>query len=114
MAGGAFAASFSTDRSVVTATLVYVPWAVILPVIGVTSFVYDGIFIGATWTRAMLVTMVASFAVYGALLLVTGALGNHGLWLAFTIFFVVRAAGQALMLPRLRVATFAGSTGSSR
>ena len=39
--------------------------------------------------------------VYGALLLVTGPLGNHGLWLAFSLFLVARAAGQALMLPRL-------------
>ncbi len=114
IAGAAFAASFSTDPDVIAATLVHLPWAVILPVVGVTSFVYDGIFIGATWTRAMLVTMAAAFAVYGALLLATGALGNHGLWLAFTIFFVVRAAGQALMLPRLRVATFTTPVGSGR
>ena len=107
VAGEPFAASFSTDPAVVATTLTFVSWAVLLPVIGVTSFVYDGVFIGATWTRAMLVTMAAAFAVYGALLLVTGPLGNHGLWLAFTLFFVARAAGQALMLPRLRRATFA-------
>jgi multidrug resistance protein, MATE family len=106
VAGDVFAASFSTDPNVVATTLTYFPWAILLPVIGVTSFVYDGIFIGATWTRAMLITMAAAFAIYGALLLVTGPLGNHGLWLAFTLFFIARAAGQALMLPRLRRQTF--------
>jgi MATE family multidrug resistance protein len=106
VAGSPFAATFSTDPAVVATTLAYVPWAVLLPVIGVTSFVYDGVYIGATWTRAMLVTMACAFAVYGALLLVTGPLGNHGLWLAFSLFFVARAIGQIALLPRLRRATF--------
>ena len=38
------------------------------------------------------------------LLLAAGPLGNHGLWLAFTLFLVARAAGQALLLPRPRTA----------
>jgi MATE family multidrug resistance protein len=107
VAGARFAASFSTDPGVVATTLVYVPWAVMLPVLGVSSYVFDGIYIGATWTRAMLLTMGAAIAVYGALLFVLGGLGNHGLWLAFSFFLVARAAGQALMLPRLRRAAFA-------
>jgi len=107
LAGEPLAASFSTDLAVVEATLTYLPWALFLPVLGVTAFVFDGVYIGATWTRALLVTMAAAFGIYAALLLATGPLGNHGLWLAFTIFLVVRAAGQALLLPRLERATFA-------
>ena len=106
VAGPAFAASFSTDPAVVETTLAYIGWAVLLPVLGVTSYVFDGIYVGATWTRAMLLTMATAFAVYALLLLVTGPLGNHGLWLAFTLFLVARAAGQALLLPRLTRETF--------
>jgi MATE family multidrug resistance protein len=91
----------------VKTTLAFAPWAVLLPLLGVTSYVFDGIYIGATWTRAMLGTMAAAFAVYGALLLATGPLGNHGLWLAFSLFLIARAAGQALLLPRLERRTFA-------
>lgn len=108
-AGAPLAASFSTDPAVVATTLAYFPWAVLLPIVGVTSFVFDGIFIGATWTRALLITMATAFAVYGTLLLLTGSLGNTGLWLAFTLFFVARAAGQAIMLPRLSRSTFGPS-----
>jgi len=107
LAGAPLAASFSTDPAVAATTLVYLPWAVLLPLAGVAAYVFDGIYIGATWTRALLATMAAAFALYGALLLVTGPLGNHGLWLAFTLFLIVRAAGQALLLPRLRRTTFA-------
>jgi MATE family multidrug resistance protein len=106
VAGVPFAASFSTDPQVVAATLHYLPWAVLLPVLGVTSYVFDGIYVGATWTRAMLLTMAAAFAIYGGLLLATGPLGNHGLWLAFSLFLVARAGGQALALPGRRRTTF--------
>lgn len=105
--GARFAASFSTDPAVVATTLEYVPWAVLLPLLGVTSYVFDGVYIGATWTRAMLMTMAAAIAVYALLLWAAAPLGNHGLWLAFTLFLVARAAAQAAMLPRLRRATFA-------
>ena len=106
--GAPFAASFSTDPAVVATTLTYLPWALLLPLIGVASYVYDGIYIGATWTRAMLLTMAAAFAVYALLLLVTANLGNHGLWLAFSAFLLTRAAGQALLMPRLSRASFVG------
>ena len=106
-AGAPFAASFSTDPAVVATTLAYVPWAVLLPVLGVSSYVFDGIYIGATWTRAMLLTMGAACAAYAALLFATAGMGNHGLWLAFSLFLVARAAAQALMLPKLRRETFA-------
>jgi MATE family multidrug resistance protein len=106
LAGARFAASFSTDPAVVATTLTYVGWAVLLPVLGVSSYVYDGIYIGATWTRAMLLTMGAACAVYAALLFAAASMGNHGLWLAFSLFLVARAAAQAAMLPRLRRRTF--------
>jgi MATE family multidrug resistance protein len=105
--GARFAASFSTDPGVVATTLAYVPWAVLLPLLGVTSYVFDGIYIGATWTRAMLATMAAAIAVYAGLIFLTAPLGNHGLWLAFSLFLLARAAGQALMLPGLTRAAFA-------
>jgi len=107
LAGARFAASFSTDPAVVATTLAYVPWAALIPVLGVTSYVFDGIYIGATWTRAMLLTMGAASAVYALLLFAPAPLGNHGLWLAFSLFMVARAAGQALLLPRLERRTFA-------
>lgn len=109
VAGARFAASFSTDPAVVATTLAYVPWAVLLPLLGVSSYVFDGIYIGATWTRAMLLTMGAACAVYAALLFAAAGMGNHGLWLAFSLFLVARAAAQALLLPRLTRAAFAAA-----
>jgi MATE family multidrug resistance protein len=104
--GAPFAASFSTNPEVAATTRLYLPWAVLLPLLGVTSYVFDGVYVGATWTRALLLTMILAFSAYGLLLLVTGALGNHGLWLAFSTFLVARAVAQAALLPRLEKRTF--------
>jgi MATE family multidrug resistance protein len=104
--GAAFAASFSADPAVVAAIDAYVGWAVALPLLGVASFVFDGVYIGASWTRAMLFGMAAALAAFVLVLHSTKPLGNHGLWLAFSLFFVARAAGQALLLPILTRRSF--------
>ena len=101
VAGRQLAAQFSTDPDVVAATARYAIWLGVLPVAGFASFVLDGVFVGAGWTRAMLGTMAAAMIAYVALLAGLRPLGNDGLWLAFTVFFLARAAGQLAILPRL-------------
>jgi MATE family multidrug resistance protein len=97
VAGARFAAAFSTDRAVIAATRAYAGWAVAMPLAGVASFVFDGVFIGSSWTRAMLISMGAALAAFVAGLFVFQPLGNHGLWLA----------GQAWLLPGLTRRAFA-------
>jgi MATE family multidrug resistance protein len=106
-AGPAIAASFSTDPQVAAAVRRYALWAAVLPVAGVVSFVFDGVMIGASWTRAMALSMAAALAGFVLLRGLAAPLGNHGLWLAFSLFFVARAAGQAVLLPGLARRTFA-------
>lgn len=108
--GGAWlAAAFSTDPQVIAATRDYAVWLALLPLLGVVSFVLDGVFVGAGWTRAMLGTMAAAMALYLALLAGLRPLGNHGLWAAFVVLFAARAVGQALVLPRLSRRSFSAS-----
>lgn len=104
--------SFSTDPAVAQTAQAYAGWIVLLPLLGVTSFVLDGVFVGAAWTRAMLATMAVAFAVYIALLAIAAPLGNHGLWLSFSVFFVIRAAGQLAFMPRLIRRDFSGNAPS--
>lgn len=114
LTGARFAAAFSTDPTVVATTGAYAGWAVAMPLAGVASFVFDGVFIGSSWTRAMLVSMGAALAVFVAALLAFRSLGNHGLWLAFTLFFVARAVGQAWLLPGLTRRSFAAPAGNGQ
>lgn len=77
-------------------------WLTILPVIAVWGYQYDGIFIGATAAKEMLITMILAFALYSVLLVITVPhFGNHGLWFAFLVMFAVRGLGQAAIWPRV-------------
>ncbi len=83
-------------------TRLYLPWLVVSPVIAVWSFQLDGIYIGATKTVAMRNTMIISLAVfYPCLLLLMPSMGNHGLWLAFMIFFAMRGITLGIWYPRV-------------
>lgn len=80
----------------------YMFWAAISPALGVACFQLDGIFIGATRTadiRNMMIVSVATF--FGAWMLLTPAYGNHGLWAALMVFFIVRAVTLGLRFPAL-------------
>lgn len=81
-----------TDRGEVTArAAAYMGWAALVPLCGVTAFIYDGIFIGLTATRRMLVSIaLASAAFFACYALAVPVMGNHGLWLAFVIYLAVR------------------------
>jgi len=72
----------------------FLPWMVISPLVSFWSFLFDGVFVGATWAKEMRNTMVFStFVVFVPTYYLTQALalGNHGLWLAFLIFMISRA-----------------------
>ena len=65
----------------------------------------DGIFIGATLTREMRQAMIVSVAIYAvAVVLLTRAFGNHGLWGALMLLYVARALTMARLYPRAETA----------
>ena len=76
-------------------------WLIIIPFAGVASFVLDGIYVGASWTRALLLTMMGAAAIYAPALWLTWPLGSHGLWLSFTLFLIARTVLQLGSIPFL-------------
>lgn len=79
----------------------YLPWLALLPLITVWSYLLDGLLIGATRAREMRDAMLlaAVLAVPAGWLL--QGLGNHGLWLAFCLFMLLRSLGMAVLARRL-------------
>ena len=75
----------------------YLPWLVALPLISAFSFFYDGVYVGATRTSEMRNVMVGSaLLVFLPTWYLGQGLGNHGLWLAFTLFMLARGLGMHL------------------
>ncbi|AML50212.1 MATE family efflux transporter [Falsihalocynthiibacter arcticus] len=81
---------------------IYLVYMIAAPLIGMWSWILDGIFIGATRSRDMRNMMFLSLLVYGgAVLVLVPAYGNHGLWIALLISFVARAISLGARYPSL-------------
>ncbi len=106
LAGGErLIAIVTTAEDVRAAAGAYLPWAAFSSLSGVLAFQMDGVFIGATWSRDMRNMMLLSFLVFAAALLaLTPAFGNHGLWAALHIFLIIRGLSLLAVL-RLKVRT---------
>lgn len=102
LAGTTIIALMTTAPDVRSAAASYLPWLVAAPLIGVASWIYDGIFIGAMRTGLMLRAMALSIAVYVCSLLVLVPLwGNHGLWASLMVLNITRAITLRRAMPRL-------------
>ncbi len=102
LAGPALIDLMATAPEVRIAARDYLIWAALAPVIGIASWMFDGIYIGATWTRAMRNAMVQSVAIYVlALFVFVPTLGNHGLWAALMVLNIARGLTLGLRYPRL-------------
>jgi len=79
----------------------YLPWLIISPLVSVWSFLYDGVYIGATRSREMRdIMLISAFAVFIPAWYLLQGFGNHGLWLAFTLFMASRGIGMHLWYRR--------------
>ena len=99
-------ASFAATPEVARIAQDQAIWLIIIPFAGVASFVFDGVFVGASWTRAMLISMLGASAVFALSLWLSWPLGNHGLWGSFVLFLIVRAGLQAALMRRLMQQSF--------
>jgi multidrug resistance protein, MATE family len=81
-------------------------FAVMAPLAGVLAYAFDGIYVGATWTRDMRNLMLISLALYFAAWWTLQPFGNAGLWGAILVFLGGRGLLQALRYPGLLRATF--------
>ena len=103
LGGEAFLGLLSGDADVIEASGEYHLWAVVVPVAGFAAFAWDGVFIGATLTRELLVSMFAAMAAFFIVLYsLFPLMGNHALWLAFIVYLVMRGALQTWLFFRSR------------
>lgn len=100
--GEAFINLLTPYGAIRTEALRFLPWVVMSPLIVVLGFQLDGIFIGATRAREMRDAMILTAPLFVAAgLALPPPFGNHGLWAAFTLYFLLRAATLAVYLPRI-------------
>ena len=78
--------SFAATEEVAATAFTFAPGRVFLFFAGVASFSCDGVFVGASWTRALLLSMIGAALILAVALWLTWSMGNNGLWISFTLF----------------------------
>lgn len=94
--GGSFLIRLLTDiPEVIDVTLIYLPWMTLMPIVAVWSYLYDGVFVGATRAREMRdIMLISTFLVFVPSWYALRFLENHGLWLALALFLASRGIGM--------------------
>lgn len=101
--GGLAIEALTIHEPVRLAAITALPWAAIYVLVSFPAFQLDGIFIGATQTRAMRNASAFSVAVFlPAAWLLMPLFGMHGLWLAFILYVLARAVALGGYFPALR------------
>jgi MATE family multidrug resistance protein len=101
--GGQLFIQLQTDIPEVRQTaLTYLPYLAALPLIAVWSYLLDGLFIGATRAREMRNSMLLAVGLTLPLGWLLQGLGNHGLWLAFLSFMLMRGVCLGVLAQRLQ------------
>jgi MATE family, multidrug efflux pump len=91
-----------TDLMEIRATAFrYLPWLILSPLVAVWSYLYDGVFIGATLAKEMRdIMLISTFLIFVPAWYALQFLGNHGLWLSFMLFLASRGIGMHIFYRR--------------
>lgn len=107
--GYKFIVSFITNEANVIATVdKYSLWLKLIPIVTVAAFIYDGIYIGLTATRQMLIATFLSAMAFLSICFIHPFGGNlidlpqnHTLWIAFLTYLLLRGVMLGFYTKRL-------------
>jgi len=103
LGGTPFLSLLTSDAHVVSASTTYRWWAVAIPLFGMAAFLYDGIFVGITHSRGMLIsTSVATLLFFSIFFALRTLIGNHALWLALLVYLATRGIVQGIIFKRIK------------
>ena len=100
-AGESFLSFLTTDTHVICVSKSYIGWTCLIPIVGVSAFLLDGIFVGITNTKGLLLSsVIAAILFFIVYLLLRSQLHNHALWLAFLLYLAARGIVEFILFIR--------------
>ncbi len=112
--GKAFLSLLTNDSITVAAAARYLPLAACVPAVSFGAFVLDGIYIGATAARLMLLsTFLAAAVFFGIFFAFRDTAANYALWGAFLAYLATRTSAEALLYRRMARRVFVLPPGKS-
>ena len=97
LSGVQFLQLLTNEQSVIQASKEYFFWAILIPITGYSAFLMDGIFIGATRTRYMLLGMLMATFFFFIIYFMLKETGNHALWASFVVYLSIRGIVQRIL-----------------
>lgn len=97
-----FVKIISDNPNILTEIKPYYIYMIIIPLITFAAFIWDGIYIGATASKAIRNTMIISSILIflPAWYFLVPRFENHGLWVAFLCFMIARGVAMTFMAKR--------------
>ena len=101
IAGKSLLYIFTDKTEVIQASLPFLIWMALFPILAFPSYIWDGIFIGLTASKAMRDSMFIALIMYlTTYYTLVQWFGNHGLWVALLVLLMVRGGTQFWMYRR--------------
>ena len=91
---------FTNQKPLIAQTKPYLIWIIVAPVINVAAYIWDGIFLGATASKALRNSVVLSTVLYLSAVYLLMPFGNHGLWCALTVLLGTRGVSLTVLAPK--------------
>ncbi len=88
---------FTDQKPLIVQAKPYLIWIIVAPVINVAAYIWDGIFLGATASKALRNSVVLSTVLYLSAVYLLMPFGNHGLWCALTVLLVARGVSLTVL-----------------
>ena len=78
----------------------YLIWIIVAPIVNVAAYIWDGIFLGATASKALRNSVILSTLLFLSAVYLLMPFGNHGLWGALTLLLVARGVSLTVLAPK--------------
>jgi multidrug resistance protein, MATE family len=92
----------TNNKEIIAASRQYFFWVLFIPITGFAAFLWDGIYVGATASKAMRNAIFLATLVYFVFYYLTvGILGNDALWVALLLFLLLRGFGMWVLSKRV-------------
>lgn len=97
--GDAILTLLTNNEPVIAVAHTYLPRVLCIPFLSLSAFVWDGVFIGITATRGMLISMFVAMLLFFTCYYLLGRFmaSNESLWLAFLIYLSTRGMVQHMI-----------------
>lgn len=94
-----FVKIISDNAEILSEIQPYYIYMIVIPLITFAAFIWDGVYIGATASKAIRNTMIISSILIflPSWYILTPKFGNHGLWIAFLLFMTARGVAMTFM-----------------